>query len=76
MSIRALALELYRAQKNVAELQKAVDAAKASELEALSQELRAAQKEMVMLRKMLDGEKESGQFRKAFSGLSSWKGKI
>lgn len=76
MSIRALALELYRAQKNVAELQKAVDAAKPSDLEALSQELRGAQKEMVMLRKMLDGEKESGQFRKAFSGFSSWKGKI
>ena len=76
MSIRAIAVELYRAQRNVAELQKAVDAATPVELEALSQELRAAQKEMVMLRRMLDGEKESGQFRKAFSGLDSWKGKI
>ncbi|MDK9707355.1 MAG: hypothetical protein OEL83_09910 [Desulforhopalus sp.] len=76
MSIRALALELYRAQKNVAELQKAVDAANPGDLEALSQELRAAQKEMALLRKMLDGEKESGQFRKTFSGFGSWKGKV
>ncbi len=73
MSIRALALELYRAQKKVAELQKAIDSGKPGEAEILGQELRAAQREMSMLRKMLDGEKESGEFRKKFSGFGGWK---
>ncbi len=73
MSIRAIALELYRAQKKVAELQKAIDASKPSEAEALGQELFVAQREMSMLRKMLDGEKESGEFRKKFDGFGGWK---
>lgn len=73
MSIRALALELYRAQKKVAELQKALESVERGEAEKLSQELRAAEKEMLMLRKMLDGEKESGEFRKRFSGFGGWK---
>ena len=70
MSIRVLALELYRAQKKVAELQKAVEGAGQGAADQLAQELRAAEKEMSILRKMLDGEKESGEFRKKFSG---WK---
>jgi hypothetical protein len=73
MSIRALALELYRAQKKVAELQKAIEAKGQGAAENLGQELRAAEKEMSMLRKMLDGEKESGEFRKKFSGFDGWK---
>ena len=73
MSIRAIALELYRAQKKVAELQKALEAVEQGAAEKLSQELRAAEKEMSMLRKMLDGEKESGNFRKRFSGFGGWK---
>lgn len=71
MSIRALALELYRAQKKVAELQKVIEAAGQSVNENLGQELRAAEREMSILRKMLDGEKESGEFRKKFSGWKS-----
>jgi Ni,Fe-hydrogenase III large subunit len=67
MSIRALALELYRAQKKVAELQKAIAAVGHGVSDKLSQELREAEKEMSMLRKMLDGEIESGEFRKRFS---------
>ena len=70
MSIRALALELYRAQKKVAALQKDVESAGQGITGSLGQELRAAEKEMSMLRKMLDGEKEAGEFRKKFSG---WK---
>lgn len=70
MSIRALALELYRAQKRVAALQKDVESAGQDAIGSLGQELRAAEKEMAMLRKMLDGEKEAGAFRKQFSG---WK---
>jgi hypothetical protein len=73
MSIRALALELYRAQKKVAELQKAIEAKGQGAAGNLDQELRAAEKEMSMLRKMLDGEKESGEFRKKFSGFDGWK---
>ncbi len=72
MSIRLLALELYRAQKKVAELQKAIEAGGQGAVEKLGQELRAAEKEMLMLRKMLDGEKESGEFRKRFSGFGGW----
>jgi len=70
MSIRAMALELYRAQKKVAELHKVIAGAGQGAAEKLSQELRAAEKEMSILRKMLDGEKASGEFRKKFSG---WK---
>lgn len=73
MSIRALALELYRAQKKVAELQKTIEAAGNGATEKINQELREAEKEMKMLRKMLDGEKESGDFRKRFSGFNGWK---
>ncbi len=69
MSIRAIALELYKAQKKVAELEKALADAGHGAAEKLGQELRAAEKEMHMLRRMLDGEKESGDFRKQFSGF-------
>lgn len=73
MSIRALALELYRAQKKVAELKKIIEAAGNGAVEKFNQELREAEKEMTMLRKMLDGEKESGDFRKRFSGFGGGK---
>jgi hypothetical protein len=73
MSIRALALELYRAQQNVETLQKQHDNATLTEREELVQELNFARKELQMLRRMLDGEKESGSFRKRFSGFGSTK---
>ncbi len=69
MSIRAIALDLYRAQQQVATLQKVLDQASLSERDALVQELRVAQKEMATLRKMLDGEKEAGPFRNRFTGF-------
>lgn len=73
MSIRAIALELYRAQREVAALQKAFDLASPGEKDTLAQDLRAAQKEQQMLRKMLDGEKEAGAFRNRFTGFGGRK---
>jgi hypothetical protein len=73
MSIRALALELYRAQQKVEMLQKQYDNATLTEREGLGQELNFARKELQMLRRMLDGEKESGSFRRRFSGFGSTK---
>lgn len=73
MSIRALALELYRAQQKVEALQKNHDNATFTEKEALVQELNLARKELQMLRRMLDGEKESGSFRRRFNGFGSTK---
>jgi|OpeIllAssembly_1097287.scaffolds.fasta_scaffold313470_2 hypothetical protein len=63
MSIRNLALDLYRAQQNVERLEKAVAKAAPGELAALEDELRGARAEWRMLRKMLDGEKETASFR-------------
>lgn len=71
MSIRAMALDLYRAQQEVEALQKKHDSATTEEKKDLDQELNLAVKEMKMLRKMLDGAKESGAFRQRFSGFGS-----
>jgi len=73
MSIRALALDLYKAQQKVAQLEKDVEHASNREKEVLTQELKFAQKEWQMIRKMLDGEKEAGSFRKSFSKFGSFK---
>ena len=70
MSIRALALDLYKAQQAVDKLQKALKNAASAEKDGIAGELRLAQKELDMLRKMLEGRKESGSFRKKFSGSS------
>jgi len=69
MSIRLLAVELYRAQQKVDRIQKEIDKADYKEQESLQDELRIAGKELQLLRKMLDGRKESGSFRKKFSTL-------
>ena len=66
MSIRALALELYAAQRKVSELEKRLETASPTEEEVLRAELRVAQQELKMMRKMLDGEKENSNFRKRF----------
>jgi hypothetical protein len=63
MSIRHLALELYRAQQKVDKLEKALAAALPTELAAVEEELRVARAELRLLRKMLDGEKETGLSR-------------
>lgn len=73
MSIRAVALELYRAQQNVEALEKAYEEATPEETTDLAQDLNLARKEMQMLRRMLDGEKESGSFRERFTGFGQTK---
>lgn len=73
MSIRALAQDLYKAKQKVDALQKEHDSAAQDEKSVLAQELKVVQKEFHMLRRMLDGEKESGNFRKRFSGFGNSK---
>jgi len=63
MSIKHLALDLYRAQQNVERLEKAIAAALPNEPAPLLEELRGAKAEWQMLRKMLDGEKENAALR-------------
>ena len=71
MSIKLLAVELYRAQQKVDSIQKEIEKADYKEQESLKSELRVAGKELQMLRKMLDGQKESGSFRKKFTGFGA-----
>ena len=73
MSIRALALELYKAKQKLDLLQKQYDSAAEDGKPALAAELNMIRKEHQMLRRMLDGEKESGNFRKRFSGFGNLK---
>ena len=73
MSIRALALELYKAKRKLDSLQKVHDSATQADKPALAQELKEIRKEYEMLRRMLDGEKESGSFRQRFSGFGNLK---
>ena len=63
MSIRHLAIDLYRAQQKVDTLEQTRAAAPAQEQAAVEEELRMARAELRMLRKMLDGEKETGLAR-------------
>jgi hypothetical protein len=63
MSIKHLALDLYRSQQKVERLEKAVAAASPGELAALEDELREARAEWKMLRKILDGEKDNASLR-------------
>lgn len=73
MSIRALALDLYKTKQRLDELEKECKQASAKTEPGLTQELNAVKKEFEMLRRMLDGEKESGSFRKRFDGFGNKK---
>lgn len=66
MSIRGLALDLYRAQQKVDHLEKELQVRPPEEHDALREELRHAKAEWQLLRKMLDGEKEPHSFRRKF----------
>ncbi len=72
MSIKALALDLYRAHKVVDELRKTLEKASADEQELLKNELKKAENEYRILRNMLDGEKDTASSRKRFSRFSSF----
>ena len=63
MSIRALALELYRAQQKVEQLEARLADAPYSEQEALREKLREARAEWKILRNMLNGEKSPSPYQ-------------
>ena len=73
MSIKALALELYRAQQKVEMIKRKIETSPVGEDKILENELRAAQKEWQMLRKMLDGQKESGSYIRRFDKFKSFR---
>ena len=72
MSIKALALELYRAQQKVDMVKRKIETCSGEEQENLENELKAAKKEWQVLRKMLDGRKESGSAVKKFGQSRSF----
>lgn len=59
MSIKLLAIELYRAKQDVARLEAQGEAMHLSGREDLLEELRQSRAELQLLRKMLDDKKES-----------------
>lgn len=59
MSIKLLAIELYRAQQNVGHIEAQLEAAPLNALEVVREELRQARAELQQLRKMLDDKKSS-----------------
>lgn len=73
MSIRALALEMYRAKLKLEDLQKKCEAGDTDADMKLRQECRAAEQEFNMLRRMLEGEKESGSHRMRFTSYTNRK---
>ena len=60
MSIRLLALELYRAKKNVESLQKELEQTTAKDAGILADQLREAVKEYEVIRKMFEAKKTAG----------------
>jgi predicted nucleic acid-binding Zn-ribbon protein len=62
MSIRAIAIELYRAQQKVARLEKELEQAAPEEAAPLKEELRTARLELRQMRTMLDGAKVESPF--------------
>lgn len=60
MSIRLLASDLYRMTREVARLERALEAAPPERREALSRELARARADHDRLRQALDGQKDHG----------------
>ncbi len=67
MVIKALALELYRAQQKVHKLQEQLDNAKLQEKQGLKEELRVAVAECDQLRRLVEGKKQKPLFRTSFN---------
>lgn len=63
MSIKLLAVELYRAQQNVGHIEAQLEATSLSALEVVREELRQAQAELRQLRKMLDDKKAASSLK-------------
>jgi hypothetical protein len=62
MSIRAIALELYRAQQKVNRLQNELGSAAPQEKDHINKKLQLALVELKQMRKMLDGAKVESPF--------------
>ena len=58
MSVKALAIDLYKAQQKVSGLESELENPAAPDKEKIREELRIARAEWKILRSMLDGEKE------------------
>ena len=61
--IKALAIELYRAQQKVHRLQEQLENAPLSEKEAIGRELRAATAECNQLRRLVEAKKQQPLYR-------------
>lgn len=72
MSIRAIALEVYKAQQKVGRLEKKLEAASLAEKDSVRWELQVATREYRQMRRILDGEKVPSPVR---SDLSTFKRK-
>lgn len=63
MSIKLLAVELYRAQQNVGHIEAQLEATPLNASEVVREELRQAQAELRQLRKMLDDKKAASSLK-------------
>ncbi|MBU4261783.1 MAG: hypothetical protein KKC76_07890 [Proteobacteria bacterium] len=63
MSIKLLAVDLYRAQTMVHQLEKQLADAPFNQQDAISEQLREAKEELRLLRNMLEGAKSPLPFR-------------
>lgn len=66
MVMKAIALELYRAQQKVHQLQDRFETAELKDRDRLRNELRKAQAECDQLRRLIDGRKEVPLYRTSF----------
>ncbi len=64
MSIRLIAKDLYRLEKDVEQLEEALEQSPAEERPGLEEKLRKARAERDRLRAMLEGSKEEPPYRK------------
>lgn len=73
MSVKALAIDLYKAQLRVSGLESELKNPAAPDKEKIREELRIARAEWKILRRMLDGEKETKEVPIPSSyGRSNW----
>ncbi len=73
MSVKALAIDLYKAQQRVNGLESELENPAAPDKEKIREELRIARAEWKILRRMLDGEKEVKEVPLPSSyGRSNW----
>lgn len=66
MSIRLIAKDLYRLQKEVEEAEKELDHASEAERQELEDRLRKVKAERDRMRKILEGAKEQPPYRRIF----------